>query len=60
MNYFNTTMSQMDRYDRSQLPYIFKSIKEGSAKVNERMESKIREVQKKKDYLVVQTPVQWA
>jgi hypothetical protein len=60
MNFFNTTMSQIDRYGASQYPHILRSIKYGAEQVNERLQAKLSEVRAKKDYIVVETPVQWA
>ena len=44
MNFFNTTMSQIDRFDHSQLPIILESIKLGSALVNDRLALKLEEI----------------
>lgn len=57
MNYFNTSLSQLDRFDREDLPQILESIKEGSEIVNKRMKEKVNEVAGKKKYLNVETPV---
>ncbi len=57
MNYFNTSLSQLDRFDREDLPQILESIKEGSEIVNNRMKEKVNEVAGKKKYLNVETPV---
>ncbi|TNV72329.1 hypothetical protein FGO68_gene8856 [Halteria grandinella] len=60
MNFFNSSMSQIDRYERGYLPVILQSIKEGASMVNERLRVKMGELQGKKDYIKVETPVQWA
>jgi hypothetical protein len=60
MNFFNTSLSQLDRFEREHLPEILSSIKEGAEVTNQRMQDKIKEIHKKKSYLTVETPVQWA
>ena len=60
MNYFNTSLSQMEKFEKSQLPYILESIKEGARLVNERLNERILAIQMKKDYIRVELPVQWA
>ena len=53
MNFFNTTMSLLDRLKRDELSDVLKYIKEGALLVNERLLKKTLEVRSKKDYLVV-------
>lgn len=60
MNYFNTSLSQLDRFDREHIPEILESIKAGAELVNRRLQDKVKEVSGKKRYLNVETPVQWA
>ena len=50
----------MDLFDRSRLGDILVHIKEGAAQANERLQEKIAEVRKKRRYIRVETPVQWA
>ncbi len=57
MNYFNASLSQMDRMGRTQLSDILAGIKEGADLVNNRLATKLSEIQKKKDYINVETPV---
>eukprot|EP00347_Sterkiella_histriomuscorum_P006069 403354186 len=60
MNYFNTTNHQIHRADNEDLPQILTKIKEGMELANTRMKNLLQYVSKKKDYLIVETPVQWA
>lgn len=62
MNYFNTSITMLDRVkvDQTYIKLALEGIKEGSQMVNDRLKTKVAEIQKKKDYIVVQTPVQWA
>ena len=62
MNYFNTSITMLDRVrvDQTNIQMTLQGIKEGSEVVNTRLKNKAAEIQKKKDYIVVQTPVQWA
>jgi hypothetical protein len=46
--------------DQTNIQMTLQGIKEGSEVVNTRLKNKAAEIQKKKDYIVVQTPVQWA
>lgn len=48
------------RVDQTNIQMTLQGIKEGSEVVNTRLKNKAVEIQKKKDYIVVQTPVQWA
>lgn len=48
------------RVDQTNIQMTLQGIKEGSEVVNTRLKNKAAEIQKKKDYIVVQTPVQWA
>ena len=48
------------RVDQTNIQMTLEGIKEGSEVVNTRLKNKAAEIQKKKDYIVVQTPVQWA
>ena len=57
MNYFNTSLSQMEKFEKSQLPYILESIKEGARLVNERLNERVLAIQMKKDYIRVELPV---
>lgn len=50
----------MDKYDTTQLLEILDGIKDGASLVNTRLAHKLTDIQKKKDYIVVETPVQWA
>jgi hypothetical protein len=47
------------RVDQTNIQMTLQGIKEGSEVVNTRLKNKAAEIQKKKDYIVVQTPVQW-
>lgn len=62
MNYFNTSIMMLDRVrvDQTNIKLTLDGIKQGSQLVNERLRTKAAEIQKKKDYIEVQTPVQWA
>lgn len=57
MNFFNTTMAQLDQYSKEELPEILKYIKEGQASVMSRLQTLQTKLSKQKDYLVVETPV---
>ena len=48
------------RVDQTNIQMTLQGIKEGSEVVNTRLKNKAAEIQKKKYYIVVQTPVQWA
>ena len=43
--------------DQTNIQMTLQGIKEGSEVVNTRLKNKAAEIQKKKDYIVVQTPV---
>ena len=60
MNYFNTSLTHLDMFERDNLEEILDNIKIGAAIANERLQEKITEVSKKKKYIKVETPVQWA
>ncbi|CDW85645.1 UNKNOWN [Stylonychia lemnae] len=60
MNYFNTTKNQIQKVELEKLPIVLDYMRQGMALVNERMEKLQAYVTKQKDYLIVETPVQWA
>jgi hypothetical protein len=44
MNFFSTSMSQLDSFDSKYLPYILTSIKEGAQLVNTRLQEKLKDI----------------